>query len=532
MTPARTRVLVIGIDAASPDLLTRWAADGTLPNLRALMDRGVVGTTRTTDGVYIAATWPSLYTGVNPARHGIHYLFQLKPGTYRYQQVRLEREAFWHHLTRAGKRLALIDIPLSRVSPSPSGIHIVDWSGIETTFGFETSPPELRGEIVSRWGKYPLEVACDGLRRGADEFGALVDKLVRGTRLRADMTTDFLERGGWDFFMQVFTEAHCAGHQCWHLHDSRHPAHDPAVAARVGDPMRRVLEGVDAAIGRIVAAAGDATVMVFTAHGMSHWYGVQFMLPEILFRLGAAYPLPPAPVTRGLGHTAMDAARQVWRRLPQSVRESLSPLRDALRRRESGPPSLPTLDVDTARSRCFMVRNGNLTGGIRLNLIGREPTGVLAPGDDAERFVAELTRDLMDIVDDRTGRPAARRVIRTSDLYQGELRDALPDLLVDWDDAAPTGSVHHAGGAASAVRLRSARIGTLEAVNEFTRTGDHRIGGMFVAAGPGLAQGRIDRVLSIMDFAPTFTAMLGVQMPDVDGKPIPELLPGGGMARG
>jgi hypothetical protein len=33
---AAARLLVIGIDVANPTLLERWAADGTLPNLRSL----------------------------------------------------------------------------------------------------------------------------------------------------------------------------------------------------------------------------------------------------------------------------------------------------------------------------------------------------------------------------------------------------------------------------------------------------------------------------------------------------------------
>ncbi len=35
---------------------------------------------------------------------------------------------------------------------------------------------------------------------------------------------------------------------------------------------------------------------------------------------------------------------------------------------------------------------------------------------------------------------------------------------------------------------------------------------------------RIARTVSIMDFAPTFAARLGVALPDVDGTAIPELL--------
>ncbi len=70
--------------------------------------------------------------------------------------------------------------------------------------------------------------------------------------------------------MQVFTESHCVGHQCWHLHDVNHPAHDPAVLAEIGDPLRTVYAAIDAAIGDVLADAGDAFVLLLDAHGMSH----------------------------------------------------------------------------------------------------------------------------------------------------------------------------------------------------------------------------------------------------------------------
>ena len=46
---------------------------------------------------------------------------------------------------------------------------------------------------------------------------------------------------------------------------------------------------------------------------------------------------------------------------------------------------------------------------------------------------------------------------------------------------------------------------------------------MFVATGPGVQPGTLARTVSIMDFAPTLCRMLDVDLPDVDGRPIPEL---------
>jgi arylsulfatase A-like enzyme len=46
---------------------------------------------------------------------------------------------------------------------------------------------------------------------------------------------------------------------------------------------------------------------------------------------------------------------------------------------------------------------------------------------------------------------------------------------------------------------------------------------MFIATGPGITPGRLDRVVSVMDFAPTFCAALDVKADGFDGVPIPEI---------
>ncbi len=97
-------------------------------------------------------------------------------------------------------------------------------------------------------------------------------------------------------------------------------------------------------------------------------------------------------------------------------------------------------------------------------------------------------------------------------------------MLIEWSDDRPLGSAGCGSPAESQVRIRSEEIGLIEGVNGYCRTGDHRPEGLFVTLGPGIPAGRIERTVSITDFAPTFTALLGVELPGVDGRPISELL--------
>lgn len=257
---------------------------------------------------------------------------------------------------------------------------------------------------------------------------------------------------------------------------------------------------------------------------MSSFYGAQFMLRDILQKMGVMQAMLPTPSERQDETMLVAAAGAVWRCLPLAVRKRLAPLRALHAPRNPTSSDEPRLGIDPAKSKCFPLSNGLGIGGIRLNLVGREPAGTVHPGDDEERFVAQLSNDLLNLVDERTGGALVRRVLRTRDLYDGPNLGDLPDLLVEWNDETPTGSTRVGQGRAARVVARSAKLGRVERENSYARTGEHRIEGMFVAVGPQLSAGELTRCVSVLDFAPTFCEFLGVKLPVAEGSSIFELI--------
>jgi predicted AlkP superfamily phosphohydrolase/phosphomutase len=527
-----TEVLLLEIDAGDKHLIAEWIRAGLLPNLASLLARGLAGDTMAPRGFFVGATWPSFYTGVSPARHGIHSLVMLKPGTYEVAHMptgeHVKREPFWNLLSRAGKRVGVFDIPLSGITEGLNGIQTVEWGSHDENYGFRTWPGSLKSEIQARFGLHPLGGSCNRDNRTPADFIEFRNALVDGIQRKADLTCHYLRQGGWQFFAQVFTESHCVGHQCWHLHDAGHPGHQPDVAQVTGDPIKDVYVAIDAAIGRILAEVGPETkVIVLAGHGMAHKHGAQFLLDEILVRLKMAVPRLPGPEvpTPPRLRDRVDAVlSKGWRRLPVTVKAPLRSVRDHLRGWIDGPGTIPAPKLDHARSRCFIIDNGFAVGGLRFNLVGREPMGLVQRGAEMDALCAELERDLLDIRDLRTGKPVVAAVTRTRDLYEGDQLDALPDLLVEWNPEVPLGTARAGKPGSGTVRIGSDTIGVIEGENRYCRTGEHRPEGMFVAMGGGIEPGRMKRTVSIMDFAPTITRMLDVEMRDVDGQPIEELL--------
>jgi predicted AlkP superfamily phosphohydrolase/phosphomutase len=78
-------------------------------------------------------------------------------------------------------------------------------------------------------------------------------------------------------------------------------------------------------------------------------------------------------------------------------------------------------------------------------------------------------------------------------------------------------------GKGGLIRVRSPRAGLIEKQNRNCRSGEHRNEGLFIARGPGIASGTLDRTVSTMDYAPTLARMLGCEM-ESDGMLIDEIL--------
>jgi predicted AlkP superfamily phosphohydrolase/phosphomutase len=500
-----TRLLFIAVDAGDKDLICEWAEQGLLPTFRSLRERAAWGPTANSTGLFVGSIWPSFWTGLSPARHGRYCYSQIRTGTYDHYHVTpfdTEGEPFWDALSRAGRRVAILDVPKTRPSADLDGIQIVDWGTHDPELGFRTSPDSLAREIETRVGRHPVGQCDEFLRRGPDALGSLRDALLRGVEMKRRLAEHFLQQGGWDLFLTVFAESHCAGHQFWKLHDPSHPRHDSEAARALGDPLRDVYVAIDAAIGRLIARATEETaVFVLASHGMGPHYDGTFLLDEMLRRLLAAPDVPAAK--RALAR----AAESSWRSLPLPLRRLLHPLRTGVKATLADAVTHPEL----ASVPCFATPNNDVYGGIRVNLVGREPQGRIQPGAQYDAFCESLTRDLLSFVNLDTGRPLVRRVLRSADLYRGERLQDLPDLMVEWDRESPISTIF------------SPKTGTIHGVFDGTRTGDHKPEGMVFAFGPGIPRGPLAQPVSITQFAPTIAARLGVRLPQADSEPIQTL---------
>jgi predicted AlkP superfamily phosphohydrolase/phosphomutase len=151
-----------------------------------------------------------------------------------------------------------------------------------------------------------------------------------------------------------------------------------------------------------------------------------------------------------------------------------------------GKVSLPQ-SVNWSKTKAFTTIRS--TGeGVSINLAGREPDGIVDPAD-FERVRDQVMDALSSFTDPVTGRKPVKAIYRREEIFKGKHADTAPDILME---PAETYSLTHAKSAIEAADWIS---------------GDHRIDGVIVAAGPTVKP--FEQQPLLIDMAPTILAALG-----------------------
>ena len=498
------KLLVIGVDAGSPKLFRQWCAAGDLPNLGRLMEAGQTRPVENPYALEAGTVWPVFNSGLMPGRQPQYdgrRVFVPDDYSVRWFGPEETPATVWRQLSDQGLRCLLIDPPYTLLDPDINGTMIVDWGGHVPangrTFELRTQPPEVADEVVALVGTDPAGgVICD--RRGPetiDDHRRFRDIYLQRIERKGKLASHMLKHKSWDLALVVSSDLHCTGHHLWHVNDRGHPRYSERLEAALGEPLKDCYRAFDRALGVVLQSVEPGTtVMLYGSHGMGPSYSGTGLLDRILLRLDKGVPGAP-------GRSARARLRRLWKRVPAEVRGHLRPLR----RHFKGALRQPQLMGGRADRRFFEVYANNATGGVRLNLKGREGNGTVEP-DDAEDVIRELIAELRKVVNSETGEPLVEDVIATRDWYHGPHAGVLPDLLVRWNRNAPIRSV------------RSDAIGELSHEYTDNRTGDHTPDGFCVIAGPGVEPGREGATVRTADFAPSIAAVFGRELKCHDGR--------------
>lgn len=500
-TDGGVETLLVGVDAACLPILRELFEADVTPTLAEFFDEAASGPMASQLPPWTPSAWPSIYTGVNPGKHGVFGFLRFRGYDWNVVDHDDVREfALWELLGRHGVESVVVNVPVTH-PPRPFPGALVP--GYVAPSDPDCHPTGLLAELrqaVPEYRVYPED---------ADDRDGQVARFRDCVRSRVDAFDYLADRFDPAFGFVQFQVPDTVFHEF--------PGDWAAVES--------VYEAVDRAFARLLDTHDPDTVVVASDHGMGRYDGHEFRVNEYLAdegfvettTEGAGMP-SWASIAReefhdDLGGSDGTATAAAKRAVDAASRVGLTADRvyrvlDAVGVADAvadilGPDIVRagTRRVDFAESTAFM--RDRIELGVRLNVAGREPSGVVDP-DEYEAVRSEV-RDALERVRTPDGDPVFERIVPRESVYDGPYVDEAPDLVV-----VPAGFDEFLSAS-----LRGDRFAAP------SESWNHKMMGAVALAGPSVDPDRGVEGASLFDVAPTVCASLGVPLSErMDGDPL------------
>lgn len=478
------RLLVIGLDGATFDLLYPMIGLGWLPSIRRMLDQGAHGVLRSTVPPLTAPAWTSFQTGLSPGQHGV-FSFQRRLDSSMEREfvnsTAIHGPRLWHWLAQHGLSTGVINLPMTWPPyPMPAGGFLV--SGMETPSIDSpfADPPELADEL--RAMDYVCDLRVKLLERdfhSAAGVTAIARDLLEVLKRREAAIMKLLAERPTDALVAVFETPDRLQHWAWRAIADLVANDGSLVRTPLHEAVEACYQELDRVVGRLLGqAAGPETTVVFVS---DHGFGPlrkRFHVDQWLAEQGwLAYEGGKATVRQRLRGPFQHLKRFVPRSLLRSGRRAFAVSRI----------------LQWERTQAYSGKT--MEHAVYVNLQGRDPHGIVPPEefDALRRRIAEA---LLAVRDPQDGLRVVEAAMLREDLYHGPYVDDAPDLLFSLAPGyEPTSELSGRGVFSNALEEGA---------------GIHQPEGIFIIAGPGVRQGVTLPEHTIEDVLPTMLYALGL----------------------
>jgi len=334
------------------------------------------------------------------------------------------------------------------------------------TRGF-TVPDELSQELIDKFGPFLQRPGWPEIAFSDDEtFMELIDYQ---NKWFANASAYLMKNYSWDLY---FLQAHCIDYAQHRYLNTADPISGASLeeAKKAMNYLKKVYKSCDEMIGKIVKAVDDDTLVVIVS---DH---------------GAKAHISEPPVAKILE----DAGLLVFDKKPGALTT----------RRELAPELDSILAVDWSKTKAVPQRSCY----IYVNLKGRDPQGIVEPGEEYEQVRNKVIDALLSYKDPKTGKhPYALALRREDAKIIGLKGNRIGDIVY---------ALNPEFGHEHGQQLPTARygMGTMEAV--------------LIMSGPGIKKNyKLKSIRWLVDVAPTISYMMNMPPPrDAEGSVIYDAL--------
>ncbi len=498
------RMMILGLDGVSWRVTQQMVSEGRIPTLGRLIKEGAAGPLYSTIPAISPTAWASFMTGKNPGQHGV-YGFGLKiPGSYFLEPFssrgRVQSQSLWGILSSRGKRVAVINVPMTYPPEPVNGVLIAGFGTPDESSNKFVYPENYMDPLREKLGQYILDL--NWVEYDTKGISALLEDAHKMTRNRTDYGKHILAQENWDLYMLCYVITDRLQHCLWQYIEPARPL--SAEEQKIRRDILDFYDFLDSCLKEVIDASPQSSVMVMSDHGFGHFnatINLNNWASDHGFLTWRAEAQPSkvrfaVKVGRRLG---------LNRKMFQKVADSLG--MDSYKAVEK--LSSRSNAIDWTKTRAFSF----CPDGFYFNLKGRERDGIVEPGAEADRLFDEIKEKLLELRDPETGKKVIYKIERPEKVYSGSKLKNAPDLVVTESDARYT------------LMYNLSRTPQIFVRSKW-RSGNHDPEGIVIVKGAEIAPRRIERA-DLIDLAPTALHLLGEAVPmEMDGRTISELAPG------
>lgn len=500
------KVLVIGLDGATWDVIKPLVEEGKLPTFKKLMDEGVWGYLESTVPPVTGPSWVSFATGMNPGKTGVFDFLVHKEGSVTLQPINsgtIRGKAFWDALSSQGHKVGILNFPMLYPPYKINGFIV---SGIGASESDDiTFPKELKSEIDRVAGGY--EIAVSYHNEKYNDEGLFLRDLERVLDKRAKVLYHLLKEKDWDLFLVVFSCTDWLQHLMWKHLDPSKPSHNSPRSKKYRLRFVTVWQKIDRILDNLSTLYDDVNMMVVSDHGFGPQQGC-FYVNTWLEKQG--FLVRRRNVTVDARMRSRDfLIRTLLLPLLSARPVKRTPLQRILKKFDRKVTVKDQIDFE--KSTAFALGHTIPFGAIYLNVEGREPHGLIKKGEQYDQIRTEICGKLANI-----GRELNRNLKVTlfdpKKAYSGDRISLAPDIIFtinDWKCVV--------------IKSFADEVFT-DSPYSNRHTGSHRMRGIFLSRGPDVRKGKIVEGARIYDIAPTILHMLSSKTPsELDGRVLTEI---------
>jgi len=259
------RVFLYGIDAGTWDFILPHI--DSLPNFKRLISQSIWGNLESTIPPVTPAAWTTMFSGVNPQKHGI-FGFTVSDDPISIRPPRVSKDTvgypfIWDILTASKKFVVALFIPFAYPPSKVRGLFVSGMGTPDINSNF-VYPSSRKDEIVE-YGINP-DIPQEEL---LDDLDIMKNTYMDNMKNSIELVKYLMEYDPWNLFIYVMEEIDRIQHVFWRFIDPMHPLYDEHLVEKYSSTILDFYTLADSFLGYLFKnLPSDSALIIASDHGM------------------------------------------------------------------------------------------------------------------------------------------------------------------------------------------------------------------------------------------------------------------------